>query len=89
EKQARQLSYAEQKEQEKLIRKAEKAVKIAEEKIAELENTQSELEDRLATGDASSETLASYSEVKTQLDVAMEEWENAQRDYDELIASCS
>ena len=89
EKQARQLSYAEQKEQEKLIRKAEKAVKIAEEKIAELEHTQSELEDRLATGDASSETLASYSEVKTKLDVAMEEWENAQREYDELIASCS
>ncbi len=89
EKQTKQLSYAEQKEQEKMVRKAEKAVKTAEDRIAELETKQTELENRLSSGDASPETLEAYADIKNNLDNAMTEWEKAQNDYDELMASIS
>ncbi len=84
---SRQLSYAEQKEQEKKVRKAEKAVKTAEEKIADLEIRQAKLEDRLSSGDAADDIINAYAEVKKQLEEAMTEWENAQIECDELKAS--
>lgn len=84
---SRQLSYAEQKEQEKKVRKAEKAVKTAEEKIADLEIRQAELEDRLSSGDAADDIINAYAEVKKQLEEAMTEWETAQIECDELKAS--
>ncbi len=82
--QPRQLSYAEQKEREKTLRKAEKALKASEEAIADLENRQAELERRLASGDASDEVLREYSEVSSRLDKEMEVWEEAQSHLDEL-----
>lgn len=82
--QHRQLSYAEQKEREKTLRKAEKALKASEEAIADLENKQAELERRLASGDASDEVLREYSEVSSRLDKEMEVWEEAQSHLDEL-----
>lgn len=82
--QPRQLSYAEQKEREKTLRKAEKALKASEEAIADLENRQAELERRLASGDASDEVLREYSEVSSCLDKEMEVWEEAQSHLDEL-----
>jgi ATP-binding cassette subfamily F protein 3 len=75
---ARQLSYAEQKEREKTIRRAEKAVKTAEDKISALEERQAELEQKLSAGDSSTEVLNEYSEVSSQLEAAMSEWEEAQ-----------
>lgn len=82
--QHRQLSYAEQKEREKTLRKAEKALKASEEAIADLENKQAELERRIASGDASDEVLREYSEVSSRLDKEMEVWEEAQSHLDEL-----
>ncbi len=82
--QHRQLSYAEQKEREKTLRKAEKALKASEEAIADLENKQAELERRIASGDASDEILREYSEVSSRLDKEMEVWEEAQSHLDEL-----
>lgn len=82
--QPRQLSYAEQKEREKTLRKAEKALKASEEAIADLENKQAELERRLASGDASDEVLREYSEVSSRLEKEMEVWEEAQSHLDEL-----
>ncbi len=86
-KQARQLSYAEQREQEKMIRKAEKAIKTAEERISQLEEKQAEIEAKLASGDAAPEILDSYADISRQMEVAMEEWENAQQEFDEMKAS--
>ena len=83
--QPRQLSYAEQKEREKTLRKAEKALKASEEAIADLENRQAELERRLASGDASDEVLREYSEVSSCLDKEMEVWEEAQRDRKSVV----
>ncbi len=88
-KQTRQLSYAEQREQEKIIRKAEKAIKTAEEKVSQLEEKQAEIEAKLASGDSTPEILDSYTSVSSQMEAAMEEWEKAQQDYDELKASLS
>lgn len=88
-KQSRQLSYAEQREQEKMIRKAEKAIKTAEEKVSQLEEKQSEIEAKLASGDATPEILESYADISHQMEVAMEEWEKAQQEFDELKVSLS
>jgi len=80
----RQLSYAEQKERDKILRKAEKAVQNLEEKIALLEKKQSETEAKLASGDASSEVLSQYSTISKQLEEEMQFWEKAQQYFDEL-----
>lgn len=79
-----QLSYAEQKERNKLLRKAEKSVTEAEKKVSELEVRIAELEAKLATGDASPEILDEYSIVNSNLDKEMENWENAQNKLDTL-----
>ncbi|MDE6810867.1 MAG: ABC-F family ATP-binding cassette domain-containing protein [Muribaculaceae bacterium] len=71
------ISYARQKENEKILRKAERDVKSAEEKIALIEVTIAEMEDKIASGVCDSDTLASYSSTQDKLQVAMEEWESA------------
>lgn len=76
------LSYAEQKEHDKIIRKLEKAVKQAEEEIAMLEQQQQELENKIAQGDASTETLNQYQASTIKLENAMSIWEIAQQDLD-------
>lgn len=83
----RPLSYAEQKERDKQIRKAEKAVKTAEEKISALEEKQSMLESKLSAGDASAEILEEYSIVSKELENAMTEWEEAQEAFDSMHKS--
>lgn len=85
----RQLSYAEKKEQDKMIKKAEKTVKIAEEKITELEEKQAELEGKLAAGDGSAELLEEYSKNSKELENAMSVWELAQQELEDLTARFS
>lgn len=79
------LSYEEQKDREKVIKKALKAVSASEQKVGILENRLKELELKLSAGDASQETLDSYAVVSQDLETAMEEWEAAQEAYDALI----
>ena len=81
---SRQLSYAEQREAEKKIKRATKAIAMIEEKIAALEEEQTAIEDRLSAGDASQEILDSYAEVKSKLETAMAEWEEAQEALEQL-----
>ena len=81
----RQLSYAEQKERDKAIKKAEKAVKTAEDKVAVLEKSQSEIEARLAKGESSQDVLDEYNRISSELESAMEEWENAQMQLEETL----
>ena len=81
---SRQLSYAEQREAEKKIKRATKAIAMIEEKIAALEEEQTALEDSLSAGDASQEILDSYAEVKSKLETAMAEWEEAQEALEQL-----
>lgn len=83
-KEKRQLSYAEQKEREKILRKAAREVENAEKAIAELESAQSALEARLAQGESDAELLEEYAKVKKSLENQMRVWELAQMQYDEL-----
>lgn len=80
------LSYAEAKERDRLLRRAQKAVEKAEEDIAKLEADIAEVENQLSQGDSSPETLERYAALTKKLENAMSVWEIAQQDYDELKA---
>ncbi len=80
------LSYAEAKERDRLLRRAQKAVEKAEEDISKLEADIAEVENQLSQGDSSPETLERYSALTKKLENAMSVWEVAQQDYDELKA---
>ncbi len=72
------LSYAEQKERQRLINRGEKAIKRLEAEIEKLETEQQELEGKLAAGDATEEVLGRYAEVQKLLEKAMADWESEQ-----------
>lgn len=80
------LSYAEAKERDRLLKRAQKAVEKAEEDISRLEAELAKTEDKLSQGDSSAETLEQYSSLTKTLENAMSVWEVAQQDYDELKA---
>lgn len=82
----RQLSYAEQKERQKLIKKAEKAVKDCEERIAAFEDDLASIEQELNAGDTSAELLTKYETIKKTLENEMSVWELAQMQYDEICS---
>lgn len=69
-------NYAEHKEQQKKIRKAERAVKETEEKIARLEIRKTELDKLLVKPDnaANMDLIAEYTDIMQQLDKENERW---------------
>jgi len=73
------LSYAEQKEHNKLIKRAEKAVEAAERKVTELERQIAAIETKLATPEGANDTTlcTKYGELKSQLATAEDEWTEA------------
>lgn len=72
------LSYAEQKEREKLIRKAEKEVAKHETEIAKLEGEIKIIEEQLATGEAvDSSIYTKHAELQKNLENTMSMWELA------------
>lgn len=78
------LSYAEQKERQRILKRAEKEVKDAEARIAEFEEKIKLLEDRLATGESGPELLAEYDSMQKRLENEMSVWELAQLNFDEI-----
>jgi ATP-binding cassette subfamily F protein 3 len=74
---AKNQSYAEHKEQQKRLRKAEKAVEESERKINDMERRLKELDELLCDPkNASDMTLVSeYTDTKRQLDEEVERWE--------------
>ncbi len=78
------LSYAEQKERDKKVKRAEKAVATAEEKVTRLEEQQAEVEKKLASGDSNTDTLEKYASLSKQLEDAMTEWEEAQENLENI-----
>ena len=69
-------SYAEKKEFEKQIRKAERLVKDAEAKVSQLEAELKVVEDKLAAGATDNDLFERHGEVSKSLDAAMSEWED-------------
>lgn len=80
----RKLSYAEQREREKNLRRLRKKVEKAEEQVAEMEQAQTATEALISAGDTSEETLARYEADKKRLENAMSVWELAQAELDSL-----
>ena len=78
------LSYEEKKEHERQVRKAEKKLKEAEDTVARLENELKEIESRLAAGEVDNELFAAHGEKQKELDAAMEAWEEATMELEQL-----
>lgn len=78
------LSYAEQKEREKMIRRAQKKVKDCEEQIASLEGEIAALEEKMSSGEFAADIYASHSAAQKKLDNAMSLWELASMELEEL-----
>ena len=78
------LSYAEQREREKAIKRAEKKVKDAEAEISNIENEIAEIEAKIATGEVDTEIFNSHASKNKQLENAMSLWELASMELDEI-----
>ena len=81
----RKLSYAEQRERDKTIRRARKKVEDAETEIARLEGVVKEIEAQLATGEATDADIYTRHAAATKdLENAMSIWELASLELEEL-----
>lgn len=77
-------SYAEQREHEKMIKRARKRVEEAEAEISRLEAAVKAVEAEMTTGAYTDELAARHADTQKQLDNAMSVWEMAQMELDEL-----
>ena len=83
-KEERKLSYAEQKERERQLKKSLKAIKDAEELIEKLDQEKAQVEEKLSAGESSDEILNKYAELQRLSEEAMSRWEEAQMQYETL-----
>lgn len=83
---AAKQSYAEHKEQQKKIRKAEKAVKESEARIEKMESRLKELDELLCQPENASnmEYVTEYTSTKKTLDKEVENWEKLSEELDTL-----
>ncbi len=80
------LSYEQQKELRKKINKLEKQVAEAEENISQLEAAIKILEDRMSTPEGASDysLIEKHQSLSVQLEKAMEEWESASEELEQV-----
>lgn len=83
-KEARRISYTEQREREKMIRRAEKKVKEMEEEITTLEASIAEVEATLSTGEVSNELFERHASLQKRMDNTMSLWELANEELEQL-----
>ena len=83
---AGRLSYEVQKEQNKLRKKAEKAVKDCEQLIEKLELEIAAVEEKMTSPEGTSDMqlINQYTDLKKKLDAAVEDWETASMELEEL-----
>lgn len=81
---SQKLSYAEQKEKEKMLRKARKKVEDCEAEIAKMEQIVAEIEAQMAAGQYDDALYAQHSEARKKLDNAMSLWELASMELESL-----
>lgn len=80
----RQLSYSEQKEYDRMLRKAERRVKDAEESVGRLEDELAGLENLIGNGATDAATLEKYASKQKELENQMSVWELASEEFDTL-----
>ena len=73
----KKLSYAEQREREKMLRKAAKKVEEAEKRIAEIEAEIADIEARIAAGETDNDIFSKHQEKNRELENTMSVWELA------------
>ena len=78
------ISYAEQREREKMLRRLRKRVETAEAEVGNSESGLAEIEALIAAGDAQEETLSKYAEMQKRLENAMSVWELATMELEEV-----
>ncbi len=80
----RTLSYAEQRERDKMMKRARKKVEEAEAEVARLEEAVKEIEAKLASGEAASDPdiYTRHAEASKQLENAMSMWEIATLEFE-------
>ncbi len=80
----RKLSYTEQKERDKMLRKAKKKVEACEADIARLEAEVATIEEKMASGEYDEQLFAQHASARKNLDNAMSMWELASMELEEL-----
>lgn len=80
----RKLSYAEQREREKIVKRAEKKVSEAEAEISRIETNIAEIEGKIAAGEVNNDIFEQHASMNKQLENAMSMWELATMEYEEL-----
>lgn len=81
---ARKLSYAEQREHEKLVRKARKKVEEAEVEVARLEQEVADIETIISAGNPPADIYDRHASATKQLENAMSLWELASLELDDI-----
>lgn len=84
---APRMTYTEQREREKMVKRAEKKVKDAEADIASIEQEIADTESKIAAGETSNEIFETHAALQKKLDNAMSLWEIATIDLEELKES--
>lgn len=79
-----QMTYAEQKEYEKMIKRLRKKVEDAETEISNIEQEISALEDRMAAGEYERKIIDDHTNLKKKLENAMSLWEMATMDLEKV-----
>lgn len=80
------ISYADQKEREKIIKRARKKVTDAENLITDIESQIAKLEERFSAGETGDELYASHAELTKKLENAMSVWELASMELENLTS---
>ena len=82
----RRISYAEQREKQKQLKRLQKKVEEAEAEISRIEGEIAEIEQRLSAGDTDPELYTTHARLTKQLENAMSMWELASMDVDAFNA---
>ncbi len=80
----KKLSYTEQREREKAIKRAEKKVSEAETEIANIETRIAEIEEKIANGEIDNDIFSLHQSMNKKLENAMSMWEIASMECEEL-----
>ncbi len=83
-KEARKLSYAEQREHDKMVRRAQKRVADAEAEIAAIEAEIADIEAKIAAGEVEGDIFERHQAANKRLENAMSLWELASMDLESL-----
>lgn len=81
---ARKLTYAEQRERDKALKRQAKKAEDAENEVGRREAELAEIETKIAAGDVSPEIFEAHAKASKEVENAMSIWEIAQMEYDQL-----